>query len=183
MSNNLDELERIGTSALVNTRVPVDLSSEPAINRFIFAAQQNWQPMIEELRELRRFKDAGVKAAAFCARLQHADDVPTDITDEAKQIVREWVAIPGRSHPTTDRISYDITKLRAALKVVEEFNRLDLSNMDLNDYGKPIQVSAECLDEWRVIGLSNKEFVELEFWKDGAVRFGHLKPQRNNFLE
>ena len=50
---DLDKLEAIGTSALVNNRVPCDLSRQPEINRFIAVACDNWQAMIDELRRLR----------------------------------------------------------------------------------------------------------------------------------
>lgn len=53
MAFDIDELERIGTSALCNHRIPCDLSTEPAVNRFIAAAGLNWQAMIDEIRRLR----------------------------------------------------------------------------------------------------------------------------------
>lgn len=36
------------------------------------------------------FRAVAIKAIAFCARLQHAEDVPEDIVNEAREVVRMW---------------------------------------------------------------------------------------------
>lgn len=54
-----------------------------------------------------------------------------------------------------------IEPIRELLQKLQEFNDLDLKEVQLTENGVPIPVS----DDWRFIGLSNAAFVELEYWK------------------
>lgn len=65
----------------------------------------------------------------------------------------------------TPRPRYQVERIQALIAEIAEFNSHDIRDMELTQNGEPIAVSSEMMDEWRLIGLSNKEFVELEYWK------------------
>jgi hypothetical protein len=67
--------------------------------------------------------------------------------------------MPGRP-----RTVVDLARIRAALDVIGDFNRLDLADVDFVDAGNPFPVPPETIGEFRFTGLCNKDFVELEFW-------------------
>lgn len=59
-----------------------------------------------------------------------------------------------------------LEEVRAAINYLNEFNRLRLEEIVLTENGVPIEITKECLEEWRFIGLSNRSFVDVEFWKN-----------------
>lgn len=60
----------------------------------------------------------------------------------------------------------DIRSVIEALKVIAEFNALDLSDHVLFDGEDLIPTTDEMIEEFKFTGLSNKDFIQLEFWKD-----------------
>ncbi len=58
-----------------------------------------------------------------------------------------------------------IEPIREAMRVLAEFNRLDLASIILTEGGKPIPgVTPALIEGFRFVGLSNKEFVDMEWW-------------------
>jgi hypothetical protein len=55
--------------------------------------------------------------------------------------------------------------IKDLLKSINEFNSLDLHDIQLVENGIPLVISDDILNEWRFIGLTNTSFIELEFWK------------------
>jgi hypothetical protein len=51
------------------------------------------------------------------------------------------------------------------MEEIAQFNRADLKTLTLFENGKPLQIPPEAFDTFRFTGLSNKEFVGLEFWR------------------
>lgn len=64
----------------------------------------------------------------------------------------------------TTKLRYDIERLKDAMSVIADFNSLDLHHVALYENNQLIPVTEAQLDDWRFVGLSNKSFVELEFW-------------------
>ena len=58
-----------------------------------------------------------------------------------------------------------IEPIQQATAVIDEFNRLDLSKVVLTEGGKPLPVTAKMLEEFRFVGFTNKNFVELRWWE------------------
>lgn len=58
----------------------------------------------------------------------------------------------------------DVEKVHRLRRQMMEFNKLDLADISLRKGDAPLPVTPEIIDQWRVIGLSNVSFVELEFW-------------------
>ncbi len=62
--------------------------------------------------------------------------------------------------------TFAIERIRELLEELKEFDSHDLKDIILTENGKTIPMSAETLDSWRFIGLSNQSFVEFEYWKE-----------------
>lgn len=60
----------------------------------------------------------------------------------------------------------DISALKLALQIIANFNALNLHNVELVDNGVPINVTPEMIDNFKFTGLSNKDFVAMEWWND-----------------
>ena len=59
----------------------------------------------------------------------------------------------------------NIAPIKAALKTILEFNRLELSEIELPDHDKPIMVSEKILKRWKIVGLNSSHFVDMEMWR------------------
>lgn len=55
-----------------------------------------------------------------------------------------------------------IEPIQQALKVIEDFNALDLNQVTLTEKGRPISFA---LEGWKFLGLTNKNLVEMRFWE------------------
>lgn len=58
-----------------------------------------------------------------------------------------------------------IEPVQAAIETLSQFNKLDLSQVTLTEAGQPIVVDAKLMEDFDYTGLSNKDFVALEWWK------------------
>ncbi len=58
----------------------------------------------------------------------------------------------------------NIEDLRSALEVIDNFNKLNLWDIELHEKGQAITITQKCLEEWRFVGMSNISFIESEFW-------------------
>jgi len=58
-----------------------------------------------------------------------------------------------------------VERIRELLQELEEFDKLSLKDVELTENDEVIPISAEILEEWKFIGLTNTFFVEFEFWK------------------
>ena len=61
-----------------------------------------------------------------------------------------------------------VERIRELLQELEEFDKLSLKDVELTENDEVIPISAEILEEWKFIGLTNTFFVEFEFWKKSA---------------
>jgi hypothetical protein len=64
-------------------------------------------------------------------------------------------------------IRVDLEKIKAALAVIDEFNELDLNEVELYEGGELIKYPPGTLEKWRFVGLTNKMFVEMNIHRDG----------------
>lgn len=58
----------------------------------------------------------------------------------------------------------DIRKSKEFLSHVNSFNLEDIQFLD--EFGQPIEIDPETLEEWKFIGLNNTDFVMMEMFKD-----------------
>lgn len=58
--------------------------------------------------------------------------------------------------------------IEAALKTLRDFNKLDLSKVQLTKNDRNIKMNN--LEEFRYTGLSNKDYIRLRFWKSPSKR-------------
>jgi hypothetical protein len=59
---------------------------------------------------------------------------------------------------------YSVERIQSLLAELAEFNSHSLADVVLTQNGLPLPIPAEVLDEWRVVGMSNQCFVEIEYW-------------------
>lgn len=59
-----------------------------------------------------------------------------------------------------------VERIQDLIQQITDFNNLELSEIQLIENGIPIKITPEILDAWRFIGLSNKSFIEMEYWKE-----------------
>lgn len=86
-----------------------------------------------------------------------------------------------------EKIPKDIIRLSyldSLFQKVHDFNQLNLAdiillddkNKYIDDKNEYIVFSPKILDEWKVIGLSNKSFIELRYWvHDKHIKSTQLK--------
>lgn len=58
-----------------------------------------------------------------------------------------------------------INSLQALLDIISEINNVPFDEIQWMKDGKPLDVPQELKDEFKMTGLSNKDFVALEFWE------------------
>jgi hypothetical protein len=58
-----------------------------------------------------------------------------------------------------------IEVIREHLAFRERLNKHKLEDLIITENGQPIEITPECLEEWRFIGMTNLSFFEMEFWK------------------
>ena len=58
----------------------------------------------------------------------------------------------------------DIEPVVEAIRVIAEFNRLDLAKVSLFMDGVPLPIVAGALENFRFTGLSNKDFLSRDWW-------------------
>lgn len=63
----------------------------------------------------------------------------------------------------------NIEAVKLAYAVLEEFNKLNLYDVNLYENGVQIPITNKILDSWRFVGMSNSSFVETEFWKSPSL--------------
>jgi len=59
----------------------------------------------------------------------------------------------------------NIEAIKLARQVFREFNRLDLSQVELYENGKPLPVTSDMIDEFKFCGLNNENFVDMRWWE------------------
>lgn len=65
-------------------------------------------------------------------------------------------------------VTVDVGYVRSLLSQLERINAIPLEQIDLFDGGERIDLTPEIIEEWRMIGMSNQAFIEMEFWKRSA---------------
>lgn len=60
---------------------------------------------------------------------------------------------------------YKLERIRALLDELAEFNSHDIRDIQLTKDDVSMEIPAEVIEKWRFMGLSNKDFVNFEFWK------------------
>ena len=65
----------------------------------------------------------------------------------------------------TDRVVFDVGRIKSLIAEIDRFNSFNLADVDLIEDGVKIELSEKVLDSWRFVGLSNKSFIEIEYWK------------------
>lgn len=64
------------------------------------------------------------------------------------------------------KIRYDIEVIEEALKIIKEFNSFSIEYLQLYKRGKPIKMRN--LEEFKRMGLSNKDYVKYQMNKVGS---------------
>lgn len=59
------------------------------------------------------------------------------------------------------RTKIDIEEIEALQKRRKEINSIELGSIDFYKDGKKVEATAEDIEEWRFVGLSNIDFVEM----------------------
>lgn len=60
---------------------------------------------------------------------------------------------------------YQIERIQALIAEIDEFNSHDIKDIEFTENGEPLVIPADVLEQWRFMGMTNKSFVEFEFWK------------------
>ena len=64
------------------------------------------------------------------------------------------------------RSRVDVEYVRELLARLAEIDSIPLSQMDLFEGGEKIELTPEIIEDWRFVGMSNRAFIEMEFWKN-----------------
>lgn len=64
----------------------------------------------------------------------------------------------------TDKIKIDIEIILAARKILKDINNLSIDNIEWYKDAKLLDITSECLDEWKFTGLNITDFIEYEFY-------------------
>lgn len=69
----------------------------------------------------------------------------------------------------------DTEQIEAALRVLDDFNRLDLKEVEFFTNGVKINIDPHAVEQFRFTGLSNKTFVEAGLYlPDAVISFSEL---------
>ena len=60
----------------------------------------------------------------------------------------------------------NIEDIKKLLSDLNEFDQLDLKQIEFTENDQVIKINDSVYDEWKFVGLSNSYFVEFEPWKN-----------------
>lgn len=101
--------------------------------------------------------------AALPGILRDFFDIDATDAEISGMVAAHEAAARPLEKPTKRRI--DIETIDLAHAVLADLNRLDLRDVEFYSGGVLIPVTAEHLDEFRVTGLSNRDFVRMRMWE------------------
>ena len=67
----------------------------------------------------------------------------------------------------------NIEDVESAMSLLDRFNKLNLKQVELYRNGFKIEYPESVVEEFRLTGLSNKCFVEMEFWNGPEIHSAH----------
>lgn len=60
----------------------------------------------------------------------------------------------------------DVEYVRALLDSLKSIDAIPLEQMELFENGRQVELSASIIEDWKLVGMSNRAFIEMEFWKN-----------------
>lgn len=64
------------------------------------------------------------------------------------------------------RSRVDVEYVRELLAHLAEIDAIPLDQMDLFENSQKVELTPEVIEDWRFVGMSNRAFIEMEFWKN-----------------
>lgn len=67
-----------------------------------------------------------------------------------------------------DKIIVDIENIQRLLKELRQFNQIPFDSIEFYENGKPLKISDEVKEEFKLTGLMNASFISMRFWEDAT---------------
>ena len=70
-----------------------------------------------------------------------------------------------------NQVRVDIEEVRSLLNRLAEIDAIPLAQMDLFENGQQIELTPKVIEDWRFVGMTNRAFIEMEFWNAEDANF------------
>jgi hypothetical protein len=63
-------------------------------------------------------------------------------------------------------IRADVEEIMTHIDALRAFDLIPLEKLELYENGQKVELSPEVIENWKFVGLNNKDFVALRIWED-----------------